>query len=154
MRPSVCLVGVLTSALLLVCLSRVPYCWSCLALVRFVLSIAFELCLSVYFLLAILRSSLALLLYSASYLRVLAAIVFPLSLCTQPPCFRDGRSVGDATPFLPDLRGGGQWYLWLLRPFQWGEFYLLGQSLVLVFLFLVLVSSTCLCSSFTVVTFS
>ena len=63
------------------------------------LSIAFELCLSIYFLPAILTSSLALLLYSALYLHVLAAIVFPLSLCTQPPCFRSGRSVGDATPF-------------------------------------------------------
>ena len=46
--------------------------------------------------------------------------------------------------FSSGLRGGGQQYLWLLRLFQWGEFYLLGQSLVLVvFLFLVLVSSTC-----------
>ena len=63
------------------------------------LSVAFQLCLSVYFLLAVLRSSSALLLYSASYLRVLAAVVFPLSLCTQPPYFRGGRSAGDATPF-------------------------------------------------------
>ena len=53
------------------------------------------------------------------------------------------------------LREGGQWYPWLLRPFQWGEFFLLGQSLVLVvFLFLVLVSSTYLCSLFTVVAVS
>ena len=51
------------------------------------------------FLPAVLRSSSALLLCSVSYLRVLAAIVFPLSLCTQPPYFRGGRSVGDATPF-------------------------------------------------------
>ena len=62
-------------------------------------SVAFELCLSVYFLPAVLRSSSTLLLYSASYLRVLAAVVFPLSLCTQPPCFRVGRSAGDAIPF-------------------------------------------------------
>ena len=37
--------------------------------------------------------------YSASYLHVLAVVVFPLSLCTQPPCFRGGRSAGDATSF-------------------------------------------------------
>ena len=42
---------------------------------------------------------LTLLLYSDSYLHVLAAVVFPLSLCTQPPCFRGGRSAGDAIPF-------------------------------------------------------
>ena len=64
------------------------------------LSVAFELCFSVYFLFAVLRSSSASLLYSILYLRVLAAIVFPLSLCTQPPCFRGGRSAGGATPFL------------------------------------------------------
>ena len=63
------------------------------------LSIVFELCFSVYFLPAILRSSSALLFYSASYLHVLAAVVFPLSLCTQPPCFRGGRSAGVATSF-------------------------------------------------------
>ena len=63
------------------------------------LSVAFELCLSVSFLLAVLRSSSALLLYSILYLRVLAAIVFPLSLCTQPPYFRGGRYVGVATSF-------------------------------------------------------
>ena len=76
-------------------------------------------------------------------MRVLAAIVFPLSLCTQPPYFCGGRSTGDATPFSSGLHGGGLRYLWLLRPFQWGEFCLLGQLLVLVvFLFLILVSST------------
>ena len=37
--------------------------------------------------------------YSVSYLRVLAAIVFPLSLCTQPPYFRGGRSAGVSTSF-------------------------------------------------------
>ena len=63
------------------------------------LRVAFELCLSVYFLPAVLRSSSALLLYSVSYLRVLVAIVFPLSLYTQPPYFRGGRSAGDVTPF-------------------------------------------------------
>ena len=63
------------------------------------LSVAFELCFSVYFLLAVLRSISALLLYSVSYLHVLAAIVFPLSLCTQPPCFHGGRSVGVANSF-------------------------------------------------------
>ena len=63
------------------------------------LSVVFELCFSVHLLSAVLRSSSALLLYSASYLRVLAAIVFPLSLCTQPPCFRGGRFAGVATSF-------------------------------------------------------
>ena len=63
------------------------------------LSVALELCFSVYFLPAVLRSSSALLSYSVSYLRVLAAIVFPLSLCTQPPYFRGGRSAGVATLF-------------------------------------------------------
>ena len=63
------------------------------------LSVAFELCFSVCFLLAVLRSSSALLLYSISYLRAFAAIEFLLSLCTQPPCFCGGRSAGDATPF-------------------------------------------------------
>ena len=63
------------------------------------LSVAFQLCHSVYFLLAVLRSSSALLLYSTSYLRVFTVIVFPLSLCTQPPYFHGGRSAGDATPF-------------------------------------------------------
>ena len=62
-------------------------------------SVAFELCFSVRFLPAVLRSSSALLLCSVSYLPVLAVIVFPLSLCTQPPCFYGGRSTEDATPF-------------------------------------------------------
>ena len=69
------------------------------------LSVAFQLCLSVYFLPAVLRSSSVLLLYSISYLRVLATIVFPLSLCTQPPCFRGGRSAVDATPLFV-------WFAW------------------------------------------
>ena len=60
---------------------------------------------SVYVLPTVLRSSSALLLYSVSYLRVLAAIVFPLSLCTQPPCFRGGRSAGEATPLFV-------WFAW------------------------------------------
>ena len=64
-----------------------------------VLRVTFELCLSVYFLPAILRSSSALLLYSVSYLCVLAIAAFLLNLCTQPPYFRGGRPVGDATPF-------------------------------------------------------
>ena len=63
------------------------------------LSVVFELCFSVRFLPAVLRSSSALLSYSISYLCVLTAIVFPLSLCTQPPCFRGGRSAGVATSF-------------------------------------------------------
>ena len=63
------------------------------------LNVAFELCFSVHLLPAILRSSSASLLRSVSYLRVLASIVFPLSLCTQPPYFRGGRSARDATPF-------------------------------------------------------
>ena len=37
--------------------------------------------------------------YSALYLHVLAAVVFPLSLCTQSPCFRVDISAGYATPF-------------------------------------------------------
>ena len=65
----------------------------------FVLSVVFELCLSVYFLPVVPRSSSTLLLYSVSYLRVLAAIVFPLSLCTQPPYFRGGRFAGVVTSF-------------------------------------------------------
>ena len=90
--------------------------------------------------------------YSASHLRVLAAVVFPLSLCTQPPCFRGGRFAGVATSFRLVCVEEDSGTLWLLRLFQWGEFFLLGQSLVLVvFLFLVLVSSTSLCSLFTVV---
>ena len=70
-----------------------------MALVLVVPSVVFELCLRVYFLPAVLRSSSALLLCSVSYLLVLAAIVFPLSLCTQPPCFRGGRFAGVATSF-------------------------------------------------------
>ena len=108
------------------------------------LSVAFELCFSVHLLPAVLRSSSALLLCSVSYLRVLTAIVFPLSLCTQPSCFRGGRFAGVATSFRPVCVEEDSGTLWLLRPFQWGEFFLLGQSLVLVvFLFFVLVSSTC-----------
>ena len=57
------------------------------------------MCLSVYFLPVVLRSSPALLLYSILYLHVLAAIVFPLSLCTQSTYFRGGRSAGVATSF-------------------------------------------------------
>ena len=108
------------------------------------LSVAFELYLSVYFLPTVLRSSSALLLYSILYLRVFAAIVFPLSLCTQPPCFRGGRSIGDAAHFCLVCVEEDSGTLWLLHPFPWGEFFLLGQSLVLVvFLFFVLISSTC-----------
>ena len=70
-----------------------------MALVLVVPSVAFELCLRVYFLLVVLRSSSALLLYSISYLRAFAAIVFPLSLCTQPPFFHGGRSAGVPTSF-------------------------------------------------------
>ena len=85
---------------MLACLSRVtPLPVLRVALVLLVLSVAFYLCLSVCLLLVVLRSSSTLLLYSISYLHVLATIVFPLSLCSQPPCFRGGRSAGDATPF-------------------------------------------------------
>ena len=85
---------------MLACLSKVtPLPVLRVALVLLVLSVAFYLHLSGCLLLAVLRSISALLSYSASYLHVLAAIVFPLSLCTQPPCFRGGRSAEDATPF-------------------------------------------------------
>ena len=95
------------------------------------LSVAFELCFSVHLLPAVHRSSSALLLYSVLYLRVLAAIVFPLSLCTQPPYFRGGRFAGVATSFRLVRVEEESGTLWLLRPFQWGEFFLWDSHLYL-----------------------
>ena len=100
------------------------YFYLCLALFLFVPQCLLSVCCTqeqfsftfvLYFVLACSCS------YSVPAESLYSATLFPW----QQDCRR-------CYPFSSGLRGGGQRYLWLLRPFQWGEFCLLGQSFVLV----------------------